>query len=72
MSLRFAGSMRGTAVGAFVSIGFVGTTGSYAFMGWLLDMTGSWREAYLITVAGWSCGGCDRAVGGAGQTIGRR
>ena len=49
VSLRFAGSMRGTAVGAFVSIGFVGTTGSYAFMGWLLDMTDSWRTAYLIT-----------------------
>ena len=49
VSLRFAGSMRGTAVGTFVSIGFVGTTGSYAFMGWLLDVTGSWREAYLTT-----------------------
>ncbi len=49
VSLRFAGRMRGTAVGAFVSIGFVGTTGSYAFTGWLLDMTDSWRTAYLFT-----------------------
>lgn len=49
VSLRFAGSMRGTAVGTFVSIGFVGTTGSYAFMGWLLGMTDSWRTAYLLT-----------------------
>ena len=49
VSLRFAGSMRGTAVGAFVSIGFVGTTGSYAFTGLLLDLTDSWRTAYLLT-----------------------
>ena len=49
VSLRFAGSMRGTAVGTFVSIGFVGTTGSYAFTAWLLDMTDSWRMAYLLT-----------------------
>ena len=49
VSLRFAGRMRGTAVGAFVSIGFVGTTGSYAFTGLLLDLTDSWRTAYLLT-----------------------
>ena len=49
VSLRFAGSMRGTAVGTFVSIGFIGTTGSYAFTGWLLDTTDSWRTAYLLT-----------------------
>ena len=49
VSLRFAGSMRGTAVGTFVSIGFIGTTGSYAFTGWLLDATDSWRTAYLLT-----------------------
>ena len=49
VSLRFAGSMRGTAVGTFVSIGFIGTTGSYAFTGWLLDVTDSWRTAYLLT-----------------------
>ena len=48
VSLRFADTKRGTAVGAFVSIGFVGTTGSYAVTGWLLDLTGSWRSAYLI------------------------
>ena len=48
VSLRFAGARRGTAVGAFVSIGFIGTTGSYAVTGWLLDLTDSWRSAYLI------------------------
>ena len=47
VSLRFADTRRGTAVGAFVSIGFIGTTGSYAVTGWLLDLTGSWRSAYL-------------------------
>ena len=47
VSLRFADTRRGTAVGAFVSIGFIGTTGSYAVTGWLLDLTGSWRAAYL-------------------------
>ena len=53
VSLRFAGSRRGTAVGAFVSIGFIGTTGSYAVTGWLLDLTGSWRDAYLaVALAG--------------------
>lgn len=47
VSLRFAETRRGTAVGAFVSIGFIGTTGSYAVTGWLLGLTGSWRSAYL-------------------------
>ena len=49
VSLRFADSMRGTAVGVFVGIGFMGTTGSYVVMGWLLNATDSWRMAYLIT-----------------------
>ena len=49
VSLRFARSKRGTAVGTFVSIGFLGTTGSYAFTGLLLDLTDSWRTAYLLT-----------------------
>ena len=49
VSLRFADRLRGTAVGVFVGIGFMGTTGSYVVMGWLLDATDSWRVAYLIT-----------------------
>ena len=48
VSARFAGRGRGGAVGLFVALGFAGTTGSYALTGALLDITGSWREAYLL------------------------
>ena len=49
MSLRFAGGKRGTAVGVFVSAGYVGTTVSYVFMGQLLSITPAWQTAYFIT-----------------------
>ena len=48
VSARFAGRLRGSAVGLYVGLGFAGTTGSYALTGYLLDVTGSWREAYLL------------------------
>ena len=49
VSLRFADGMRGTAVAIFVGAGYAGTTISYVFMGQLLDITDSWRTAYMIT-----------------------
>ncbi len=49
VSLRFADGMRGTAVAIFVGAGYAGTTISYVFMGQLLNLTDSWRTAYLIT-----------------------
>ena len=49
VSLRFADGMRGTAVAIFVGAGYAGTTISYVFMGQLLDLTDSWRTAYMIT-----------------------
>ena len=49
VSLRFADGMRGTAVAIFVGAGYAGTTISYVFMGQLLNITDSWRTAYLVT-----------------------
>ena len=49
VSLRFADGMRGTAVAIFVGAGYAGTTISYVFMGQLLNLTESWRTAYMIT-----------------------
>ena len=49
VSLRFADGMRGTAVAIFVGAGYAGTTVSYVFMGQLLNLTDSWRTAYMIT-----------------------
>ncbi len=49
VSLRFADGMRGTAVAIFVGAGYAGTTISYVFMGQLLNLTDSWRTAYMIT-----------------------
>ena len=49
VSLRFAGGMRGTAVAIFVGAGYAGTTVSYVFMGQLLNISDSWRTAYMIT-----------------------
>ena len=49
VSLRFAGSARGTAVSIFVGAGYAGTTLYYVFMGQLLGATDNWRTAYLIT-----------------------
>lgn len=49
VSLRFADGKRGTAVAIFVGAGYAGTTISYVFMGQLLDLTDSWRTAYMIT-----------------------
>ena len=48
VSLRFADGMRGTAVAIFVGAGYAGTTISYVFMGQLLNLTDSWRTAYMI------------------------
>lgn len=49
VSRKFEGSRRGSAVGIFVAAGYAGTTISYVFMGQLLNVTESWRTAYLIT-----------------------
>ncbi len=49
VSLRFADTMRGTAVAIFVGAGYAGTTLSYVFMGQLLSISDSWRAAYMIT-----------------------
>ena len=56
VSARFAGRLRGSAVGLYVGLGFAGTTGSYALTGAFLDAFGDWREAYravaIIGLAG--------------------
>jgi MFS family permease len=49
VSQYFADGKRATAVSAFVSAGYAGTTLSYSFMGQLLKATESWQVAYAWT-----------------------
>ncbi|MBI4220415.1 MAG: MFS transporter [Chloroflexi bacterium] len=49
VSARFAGPRRGSAVAAFVSAGYAGTTLSYVVTGAFAPIASTWQEAYLWT-----------------------